>query len=81
MIRFIDVGSQVGLDETWPRQFSFWDTVTDRYIELDGEQMWSTWAEFEETYLGAASRPHNLERFKSLCPEWVFTSKGFDDGR
>jgi len=43
MIRFIEVGNQV-LDDA--RYFSWWCTVTDRYLEFNGEQMWETWHEF-----------------------------------
>ena len=42
MIRFIEVGNQV-LDDA--RYFSWWCTVTDRYLEFNGEQMWKTWFE------------------------------------
>ena len=40
MIRFIEVGNQVLDDE---RYFSWWCTITDRYLEFNGEQMWETW--------------------------------------
>ena len=40
MIRFIEVGNQVLDDEKY---FSWWDTITDRYLEFNGEQMWETW--------------------------------------
>ena len=48
MIRFIEVGNQVLDDE---RYFSWWDTITDGYLEFNGEQMWETWDDLLTDYL------------------------------
>ena len=70
MIRFIDLGKQIGLDEEWPREFCFWSTVSDRFLEFQGSQVWSSWRDFESDY---DEDDQMLERLKGLCPEWVFT--------
>ncbi len=70
MIRFVDLrASDTG------ERFTFWNTVTDVFVSYDGEQAWSSWDEFESSWL--AAQAHNapclytLERFKGLCPDWV----------
>jgi len=75
VIRFIDLGRQIGLDEEWSREFAFFDTITDTFITMDGEQVWDSWTEFKEAYAGTPWRTRTswtLERFRSLCPAWVF---------
>jgi hypothetical protein len=47
MIRFVDVGRQLGLDEEWPRQFAFFNTVTDTFVSFRGIQVWDSRANFE----------------------------------
>ena len=63
MIRFVDVRGQ-GLQY----RFSFWSTSSDSFRQFDGQQAWDTFDEFKEAYNG-----DELERYKSLCPEWVFS--------
>lgn len=72
MIRFIDIGKQVGLDEEWGREFCFWNTVTDRFIEFAGHQMWRSWEDFREDYEYEKTLPYPIERFKNVCPDWIF---------
>ena len=69
MIRFIDIRN-LGTGS----RFSFFDTVTMNYIEIGGEQSWNNWDEFLEI----SSLSDDLERFKRLCPDWVFDG-GEDD--
>lgn len=73
MIRFIDIGSQIGLDDEWPRTFAFYNTVPDMFIDLGGSgcQTWESWKDFEEDWL-LSDRSQPLERFRGLCPDWVF---------
>ena len=62
MIRFIDIReSDTGY------RFSFWNTISDRYVELNGEQAWELWEEFVEDLNGPD------DRYAKLCPDWVFT--------
>ena len=66
MIRFVDIRNQgVG------SRFAFWNTVTDRFVEIEGEQAWNNWDDFLEVAEGYPI----VERFKGLCRDWVF-----DDG-
>jgi hypothetical protein len=80
MIRFVDLGRQLWVDENDPissRQFCFFDTVTDRFLDFDGEQVFETWRDVEEARLPDSSfsgvDTTLLERCKGLCPPWVFT--------
>lgn len=47
MIRFIDLGDQILEGE---RQFAWYDTVTDSFLEFSGNQVWSSWVEFCEDH-------------------------------
>ena len=68
MIRFINLEKQYwlpGSDD--PEYFSFIDTISDRFVEANGEQFWECWDDFEEDYnAGEKWRGIELERFKSL---------------
>lgn len=72
MIRFIDLGKQIGVDdETWFRQFAFFNTVPNRFIEYNSTQVWECWKDFETDYKASLTE-FPLERFKNLVPDWVF---------
>lgn len=72
MIRFIDIRSQgTGY------RFAFWDTVTNRFVDLDDEQAWDSFADFEESAKGNTIE-RDLQRYKNLCPEWAFNSSDND---
>ena len=63
MIRFVDIRNQgIGY------RFSFWDTITDKYICHNGEYAWNNWDDFVEIIQDDI----NVERYKRLCPTWVF---------
>jgi len=79
MIRFIDLGKQIAVDETdpeWPRQFAFYDTVYDVFYEFGGEQVWDNWKEFEKAYLDNCNtmdlRGRPIERFRNISQHWIF---------
>lgn len=84
MIRFIDLGKQIGpggvedKDWSWPRQFCFFNTIYDNFVTLDGVQVWDSWKEFEKDYIEEFKDSdgrfgnYNIMRFKNLCPQWVF---------
>lgn len=70
MIRFIDLrGQDTGYE------FAFYDTVTDKFCEFDGDQTWDFQEEFiysfkeEAQYLNATYV--DVERFLQLMPEWT----------
>ena len=72
MIRFVDLGKQIGGDdEDWDREFAFYNTVSDRFINFGGSQIWATVSDFESDYKKFANNDHPLERFLSLIPDWV----------
>lgn len=72
MIAFVDMRSC----EIAGARFAFYNTVPDKFVELDGNQAWHCWTEFNRDF-----QIHNpetgiiykdIERFKGLCPAWVF---------
>ena len=77
MKRFIDLGEQILEGE---RCFAFYDTVVDRFEEYYGEQVWTSWADFEENYTG-----NELPRYRQLVPvsllrgEWPKIDGGGDE--
>ena len=78
MIRFIDLGDQIYCDDE-SRSFAFFNTIYDQFVTFDnGEVYFDSWKEFEESYNSVLElqKDHKdvipLERFKSLCPPWVF---------
>jgi len=65
MLRYIHVGSQI-LDGGI--QFAFWDTVTDRFIEYNGTQVFDDWNDFLLWRAGEEDKypQHPLDRFLTL---------------
>ena len=62
MKRFIDLrGQHTGF------RFAWYDTVYDAFEKFAGEQAFDYWEDFESVCPEAEQ-----ERYKSLCPEWVF---------
>lgn len=62
MIRFIDISGQITDDV---KEFSFYDTTIDKFIEGEsGMQTWSSVEDFIDDYNG-----NQLERFLSLIPK------------
>ena len=52
-------------------------TITDRFLEFDGDQYWATWSELFESMTcdnaypdGSAVEPDFMLRLKRLCPMW-----------
>jgi len=77
VIRFIDLGDQI-LEGT--REFAWWDTITDEFLEFSGDQAWETWKDFEfdfrshfpttdQIVKGDVPSKELLERFKRLFPK------------
>lgn len=79
MIRFIDLGDQILEGQ---RQFAWWDTVTDTFLQFSGNQTWQNWDDFRVDYLfsfpkgeqivsGETYEPNEILRFKRLfLKEW-----------
>ncbi len=80
MIRFIDLGKQIGLDEEWSRQFAFFNTIPDKFLEIGGDHVWDSFAELDDslriecknTFEGNLAYKYWMDRLKPLCPLWVF---------
>ena len=75
MLRYVEVGDQV-YDEY--NQFAWVDTSTDRFLDVDGHQLFDSWEEFEEIWRDApAAFRHRwpLQRFRSLFPMTVIEIK------
>lgn len=80
MIRFIDLGEQIGIPGI--KHFAWWDTITDEFLEFSTSLIWETWDQFEADYRfsfpttekilkGYIPNPERLARFKRLFPkEW-----------
>lgn len=83
MMRFIDIGTQIGpgddVSDDWPRQFAFFDTITDTFITASGNQVWDCWDDLHSDLLEERKRTkhtqqvdEHIARLKRLCPDWVF---------
>ena len=59
MIRFIDLGDQIleGM-----REFAWFDTVVDRFIEFNGTHVWDSWEDFESD----AEGDEDMDRYERL---------------
>lgn len=63
MIRFVDIrGCSTG------HRFAFYDTVTDKFVEISGEQTWGQWFDLAEV-----APQEFLDRIAALCPLWIYT--------
>lgn len=77
MIRFIDLGKQIAVDESdpdWPRQFAFFNTINDQFISINGYMVFDSLADFlSEVEQTDEIDAVLLSRMCSLLPEWVRT--------
>ena len=48
MTRFVDLGDQITCDGR--KQFAWFDTVTDTFIEICGTHVWESWKDFAEDH-------------------------------
>jgi hypothetical protein len=48
-------------------QFAWFDTVTERFLEYAGTQVWDSWDDFAEDFSEINGR--ELQRFLSLFPK------------
>lgn len=79
MIRFIDMGSQVYLDDVdVQHSFAFIDTFTDKFLEFNGSVYWDSYADFVEDFQdsinqgGTARRASNFwTRINGLIPDEI----------
>ena len=74
MIRFIDLGKQIAVDESDPdysRQFAFYNTISDTFLSANGGQVFDSWWEFLENAETELSS-EMINRCRALCPGWAF---------
>ena len=67
MKRFIDIGHQMYLDDSEPKQFAFYCTVVDSFDRFSDEDLWETASDFKKDYL--ADGGTELERYLTLIPD------------
>ena len=67
MKRFIDIGHQMYLDDSEPKQFSFYCTVVDSYERFSDEDIWDNANDFKNDYLESGGT--ELERYLNLIPD------------
>ncbi len=79
MIRFVDLRGQgiVG------GRFAFFNTTTDRFLSMGGDQVWLAWSEVVmdarfDVSCGTMA-PEMLDRLRLLCPDWAFESPDGDE--
>jgi hypothetical protein len=72
MIRFVDLGKQIAVDEDdpdYPRQFAFYNTISDQFIDLGGNgHVWDSWIDILKY---AHADRELLDRLWDLSPEWT----------
>jgi hypothetical protein len=77
VIRFIDLGKQIALDETdpsWPRQFAFFNTIPDQFVKVNGYVVFDSLADLlTEIDQDETVDSYFTNRLLSLLPEWVRT--------
>jgi len=68
MIRFIDLGYQITIEKT--RQFAWFDTISDKFLEFSENQVWDSWGDFvndfTEDRLWGIAGIKMLNRFERL---------------
>jgi hypothetical protein len=79
MIRFVDLGRQLEVDESDPdavRSFAFYDTISDTFINFNGSETFDDWNSLVSVFFPDEFPDDNmLQRLKGLCPDWVFSGK------
>jgi hypothetical protein len=72
MIRFIDLGKQIALDENdpdWPREFAFYDTCMAQFLSFDGQSIFDSLEDLLEQMDDEDAA--YMKRITSLIPKWV----------
>jgi hypothetical protein len=68
MIRYVNIPAEAEVIPGSPA-FAFFDTVTDRFVELAGSQVWANWHDFAQDF--EADPPNScqpIDRFRNLLP-------------
>ena len=67
MKRFINIGHQMFLDESEPKQFAFYCTIVDSFERFNDEDVWDNASDFTKDYLDAGGT--ELEKYLALIPD------------
>jgi len=70
MIRFCDLREA----DIAGGRFAFFDTVTNRFIELEDEQAFETWEDVLDCSKGEEAF---VDRLEQLCPVWVYDPEDY----
>ena len=76
MIRFVDLGKQLAADPSDKdavRQFAYFDTESEKFIGFEGDQVFSSWADFER-WIAPIVSPLAIERLKAVTPQWALNA-------
>jgi hypothetical protein len=71
MIRCIDLGTQTS---DGPRQFAFWNTVSDQFLHYNGAEAWAKRETLQQDlvwHLGSEQAVVTLQRLNPLIPDWA----------
>jgi len=68
MIRFVDLGDQICEEK---REFAFFNTVPDLFVNLDQQEVFCCWHNFEGGWKFVNNPPHEIDRYKRLLASWV----------
>jgi hypothetical protein len=74
MIRFIDLGKQIAVDETdseWPKQFAFFDTIVDQFVSINGYVVFDSLEDVMMEIKAEDMSLASMERILGLIPDWV----------
>ncbi len=72
MIRFVDLGKQLEVDENdpeTPRSFAFYDTIYSKFLSFDGQQTFESHEDLLEQM--ADEDVAFVQRILGLMPSWV----------
>lgn len=72
MIRFIDLGKQIALDENdadWPREFALYDTLQASFLTFSGQSVFDSTEDLLEQM--DDSDVAYIKRVLNLLPAWV----------
>jgi len=64
MIRYVYIGGQIIEGET---EFAYYDTISDRFVTLNGDQVWDSWEDLEETL--KYCDPQFANRIRAITPK------------
>lgn len=71
MIIVIEIGDQIGYAEEGEKEFSFYNTVTDSFMTIGVNCVWTSRQDFIDDYNISSECNYPLERFLTLIPSGI----------